>query len=244
MPAETLLYFGDTIHMPYGDKSESTIRAYCKGISEFLMSQDCKMIVIACNTASSFGLDVVKEVAGTIPVVNVIDPVVEHIASHFSGSHVGVIGTRGTIGSGVYQRKIHARDPQIAVQSLATPLLAPMVEEGFTNNEIADAAVRHYLQQPELNGIDALILGCTHYPLIRQRVDDFFRGQVEILDSAEIVARHCRRLVEEGGITAPAENRPQHRFYVSDLTPSFQKTAGMFFRESIDLALLNIWNNN
>lgn len=244
LPYENLLYYGDTIHMPYGDKSPATIQSYCDGITRFLVKSECKAIVIACNTASSFGYDVVKEIAGAgIPVINVIDPVVKYVAAHYPGKKVGVIGTRGTIGSNVYQRKINQLESSVIVQSLATPLLAPMVEEGFTANRIAEATVEHYLTNPTLNGIDALILACTHYPMIKDEIRKVGKDQFEVIDSAEIVAAYTRDVIDGSGIGNGNKEKGKHHFFVSDLTPSFQYTASLFFRESIQLSHYNIWNN-
>lgn len=245
MPDENLLYFGDAIHFPYGDKSEQTVRSYSEGIAEWLLQNQCKLIVIACNTASSFGYEAVRKIAGDrAPVVNVIDPVAEYAAANFSGKRVGVIGTRGTIGSNVYQRKINQLDSSVVVQSLATPLLAPLVEEGLMNNEVSHAAVAHYLQNDILEGIDAIILACTHYPLLKEEIAAFYGNRVEVIDSAEVVARYVLKIADELDLHNRSGKPGQHRFFVSDLMPSFQQTASLFFRESIQLSRHNIWNNN
>lgn len=245
LPGENLLYFGDTIHFPYGDKSEAAIRSYSEGITEFLLKNDCKLIVIACHTASSFGYDAVKKIAGDkVPVVNVIDPVAEYISRDFSGKRIGVIGTRGTVGSNVYQRKINQLDSSVIVQSLATPLLAPMVEEGLIQNEVSRAAVAHYLRNSILQDIDALILACTHYPLLRKEIVEYYNNKMNVIDSAEVAARDVAALLEERGLLNTSGRKSQQHFYVSDLTPSFQQTASIFFREKIQLSHYNIWNNN
>lgn len=243
LPSENILYYGDTIHMPYGDKSPSTIQNYCKGITQFLVKSNCKAIIIACNTASSYGYEIVSEIAGNkIPVINVIDPVADYVAANYSEKKIGVIGTRGTIASNVYQRKINLIENSVIVQSLATPLLAPMVEEGLIDNPISEAVVSHYLNNPTLNGIDALILACTHYPLIKKEIQKISHKSFEVIDSAEIVAAHTKSILEINDLINSQNDRVKHHFFVSDLTPSFQYTASLFFRESIQLSHYNIWN--
>ena len=165
LPNESLIYFGDTAHLPYGDKSPDSIKYYAIRITQFLMQKNCKMIVIACNTASSIAYETVKDfVEGKIPVVDVISPVVDLVAHTKSIHKVGVIGTKGTIKSDIYAKKIKASSKK-EVASLATPLLAPMIEEGFFNNKISRSVIASYLSSRKLAKIDALILACTHYPL-------------------------------------------------------------------------------
>ena len=159
LPNESLVYFGDTAHLPYGDKSPDSIKYYSIRIAQFLMQQNCKMIVIACNTASALAFETVKDfIGGKVPVINVIDPVVDHVASSKKISKVGVIGTNGTIRSDIYAKKLHARSRKLEVASLATPLLAPMIEEGFFDNRISRTVIASYLDSRKLSKIDALIL--------------------------------------------------------------------------------------
>ncbi|MCC7233057.1 MAG: glutamate racemase, partial [Bacteroidia bacterium] len=189
LPHESLVYFGDTAHLPYGDKSPDSIKYYAIRISQFLLQQHCKMIVIACNTASALAYDTVRDFfPDTIPVINVIDPVVEVIAAGTTSGKVGVIGTKGTIKSGIYAKKISEKHKRIQVASLATPLLAPMIEDGFFNNKISRSIIASYLDNRKLKGIQSLILACTHYPLIRKEVEEYYQGKTKILDTAGIVA--------------------------------------------------------
>lgn len=240
-PNENILYFGDTLHMPWGDKSPQAIATYCAGITRFLLKSGSKAVVIACNTGSAYGYQAAKEVAGDIPVINVIDPVVEYVAAHYSHKRVGVIGTRATIGSNIYQRKINKINPTVIVRSMATPLLAPMVEDGLFQQPVSSAIVSHYLQQEPLQHIDAIILACTHYPLIMNQVQAFYQNQVEIIDSATIVGKHTAELMQKSGLAESSPSPHEHRFFVSDLTDSFQSTASLFFGSKIRLSHFDLW---
>ena len=241
MPGEALLYFGDTAHMPYGDKSDDAIRYYCIRIAQFLLKQNAKAIVIACNTASSIAFKVVEDfVDGKVPVINVIYPVVDWISQHHAHGRVGVIGTKGTIRSGIYEKLILEKTPNADVRSLATPLLAPMIEEGFFNNTISATVLNSYLSNRKLQKIDSLVLACTHYPLIKKEIDHFYQGKIDIVDSAGLVAQHTKDKLEALGLLNPSK-RPRHQFYVSDYTQAFEKSAKMFFGNRVNLTESNFW---
>jgi glutamate racemase len=243
LPHEALFYFGDTAHLPYGDKSAQAIENYSVRIAEFLIRSHCKIIVIACNTASSFGYDAVKKLAGkNIPVINVIDPVVEMVAKKFPRGNIGVIGTKGTIRSDVYAKKISKQNRKLKAFSQATPLLAPMVEEGFFDNKISRTIINSYLIRPKLRNIDSLILACTHYPLIRKEIEEFYNGKVLVIDSAETVAQHVKKKLESLHLLAP-KKKPgtKNIFYVSDYTASFEKSTRIFFKGKIHLKHFPLW---
>jgi glutamate racemase len=241
LPNERMVYFGDTAHLPYGDKSRETIIGYTQRITRYLLDEQCKVIVIACNTASANAYREIAAEAGTKAlVVDVINPVVEHVASIKKYKRVGVIGTKGTINSGTYVGKIIAKNPHISVASLATPMLVPMIEEGFIFDDISNAIIRTYLSKPELAHIEALILGCTHYPIIKNQINKFFNFGVDIIDSSRIVANHLRNLLTENN-TLNLEPDPKHRFLVSDYTDYFQVISKLFFEEEIVLEKVNLW---
>ncbi|MBP6427696.1 MAG: glutamate racemase, partial [Bacteroidia bacterium] len=206
LPNESLVYFGDTAHLPYGDKSPDSIKYYSIRIAQFLMQNNCKMIVIACNTASSIAYETVKDfVGGKIPVVDVISPVVD-LVTHTNSIHkVGVIGTKGTIKSDIYAKKIKAASKK-EVASLATPLLAPMIEEGFFNNKISRSVIASYLSSRKLAKIDALILACTHYPLIRTEVEEYYEGDVNIIDTAGVVADSVKAVLKKNNLLGKKKN--------------------------------------
>ena len=238
MPNESIIYFGDTKHLPYGEKSEESIVNFSTKISKFLVNQNCKAIVIACNSASSVAFDVVKKEAKNISVFNVIDPVIKEVVKVCADYDIGVIGTKATIKSNVYEHKIIKLCNSSKVSSLATPLLAPMIEEGFINEDISHTVIANYLSNKKLANIDHLILACTHYPLIHQEIKDYYNGKVTVIDSANIVAKYIAKQLEEDDLLNTSE-LTEHHFYVSNYTESFEKSARFFFQEEIQLKEIN-----
>jgi glutamate racemase len=240
LPNERLIYFGDTAHLPYGDKAPSSILEYSKVISRFLIEKGCKMVVIACNTASSIAHEQVEELAGDIPVVNVIDPVVEIAVNEKHAKKVGVIGTRATINSGEYENRIKKLSADIQVFSMATPLLVPLIEEHIMDDHIGQLIIAKYLSQPQLSDIDSLILGCTHYPLVKKSVEHFYKGKVNVIDSADIVGKYVSNYLEKFGLLS--EKSPSdHDFYVSDFTESFEANTRSFFGHEVHLKQIDFW---
>ena len=242
LPAEDLIYFGDTAHLPYGDKSEAAIQVYSIKIADILLKKGCKVIVIACNSASSAAYELLREyVRKDTHVINVIDPMVDLVTSQFSSARIGLIGTKRTVQSGVYARKVREANRDITLQSLATPLLAPMIEEGFFNNQISHEIIAQYLSDPSLENIEALILACTHYPLIKKEINGYYGGKMTILDSSETVAQALQRYLASEGLLNTS-HEPDHRFLVTDFTESFESSARMFFHESVKLEKHSLWN--
>jgi glutamate racemase len=208
-----------------------------------LLQRKVKVILIACNTASAVAYDALLDYLGKrANLVNVIDPVVNHIAENFSNQKVGVIGTKATINSGTYEGKIRTLNSSIEVVSLATPLLVPMIEEGFVYDDISNAIIKAYLSSDILDHIGSMILGCTHYPIVKEQIGEFFGSAVEIVDSPAIVAGYLKRILEDQALLNERKN-PQHYFYISDYTEYFKNTARMFFKESINLEKLDIWKD-
>lgn len=238
LPNEQLIYFGDTAHMPYGDKSKELIRKYAARITDFLLQQkNCKTIVIACNTASAAAYEELRDqFKGKIPVINVIDPMIEAVIGDDTIKHVGVIATKTTIASGVYQEKFTRRKPELKLSVMATPLLASMIEEGFYNNNISTAVLENYLSNETLNGIDALVLACTHYPLIKKEISQFYNNKIKIFDSAEVVAQKLKMILEKEGLMSDKKSG-EDVFYVSDYTKSFEHTTNIFYGREIHLDL-------
>lgn len=241
LPGERIIYFGDTAHLPYGDKSEEAIRSYSRRITEFLLGYDAKLILIACNSASATAYEnLLEEYGDRVPVLDVINPVVEHVVTG-NRKKLGVIGTKRTITSDTYAKKIHAASPSTEVVSLATPLLVPMIEEGFIFDDISNAIIRTYLSDSRLSDIDALILGCTHYPIIRNQISKFFNFDVEVVDSARIVAVRLREVLEKHDLLNRGR-AGEDLFFVSDYTDYFEKIARMFFESNINLQKADIWS--
>lgn len=241
MPMERIVYFGDTAHLPYGDKSPAAIRSYSAGIFEFLKEKNCKAIVIACNTASAVATSTVRNLAGKdIPVINVIDPTSRYVANKFNAGKIGVIATKATVNSRVYAKRIENRNGDLKVTMLATPLLVSMIEEGFFNNTISQAIIDSYLSKSNLKDIDGLILGCTHFPLIKKEVQKFYKTGTEVIDSTEIVAQHTQEILAKNGLLSQ-KSGGAHHFYVSDLTPSFAESTKIFFGKKLKLEKENLW---
>ena len=227
--------------LPYGEKSEIAIQNFSKRITQFLMGKKCKTIVIACNSASSVAFQSVKEIAKNIPVFNVITPVVTEVAQQCSEFNIGVIGTKATIQSNIYEREIKSICPIAKISSLATPLLAPMIEEGFINEDISHTVITNYLSNKKLADIDHLILACTHYPLIYHEIKDYYKGKVSVIDSANIVAKHIAKQLKTANLLNTSA-KTKHHFYVSNYTKSFGESAKFFFREDLKLEEINLWD--
>ncbi|MFY0654324.1 MAG: glutamate racemase [Cyclobacteriaceae bacterium] len=240
LPNEEIVYFGDSAHLPYGDKSTATIQAYSIKITDILLQQKCKVILIACNSASAAAFELIKEYTGSkAKVINVIDPAVDYIVETNGVKKVGLIGTLQTVNSGVWNRKFDGKIQQFG--SLATPLLVPMIEEGFVHNSISHDVIAKYLSDPMLEGIESLILGCTHYPIIKDEIEEYYGGKVEIIDSAETVARFLKNYLVEAGLENPYSSPSRNRFLVSDITQGFENAANLFFGEEIHLEKYPLW---
>ncbi len=240
LPQEEIIYFGDTAHVPYGDKSADAIRYYCLRIAKFLLEKNCKMIVVACNSASSVGYHVLTDFfKGQALFVNVVDPLVEAAAAR-PYSKVGVIATKATIQSDIYRRQLLSRVPIMDVFSLATPLLAPMIEEGYVTNDISQVILENYLTNPGFDGIEAMLLACTHYPLIHKNIEAFFNNKVKVLDATEVVADEVYDRLARYQLLND-QKRQCHQFFVSDYSPSFEETTRIFYKEDIQLEQCNLW---
>lgn len=242
LPNEQLIYFGDTAHLPYGDKSTAAIQAYSIKIADLLIQQGCKVIVIACNSASAAAYALLKEyTASRAKVINVIDPMVEAIAQLPTPGHVGVIGTRRTIATNIYFNKLTTRIDNLDVSQLATPLLVPMIEEGFIDDRISHDVIGQYLSNEVLRDISTLILGCTHYPLIKEEIINYYNRGVQVLDSSVVTADHLKRYLEKNNLANNTPVSVGDRFFVSDFTDSFEASAKHFFGEPVQLELHQLW---
>lgn len=241
LPSESLVYFGDTAHLPYGDKSAESIKQYSRRITEFLLENKAKAILIACNSASASAYETIRnEFGNRTIIIDVIDPVVDYLSER-KYKKIGVIGTKRTISSGTYENKLKDKAPETLVISLATPLFVPMIEEGFIFDDISNAIIRTYLSDKSLSGIEALILGCTHYPIIKNQISKIFNFSIEVVDSARIVAGRLRDTLEKNNLLNDTPGS-KDQFFISDYTPYFEKIARMFFEEHINLTKADIWS--
>ncbi len=241
LPEEKIVYFGDSAHLPYGDKSAATIQAYSIKICDVLLEHQCKVILIACNSASAAAYELIKAYVGSRALVlNVIDPVVDYVCSTYHNQKVGLIGTKQTVGSGVYEYKIQVKDPTIDFGGLATPLLVPMIEENYHNDQISKAIINAYLKDEALQDLRALILGCTHYPLIKEEISQFYHQKVDVIDSSAIVAHALKALLEIEGVSSK-QKEGENKFLVSDITPGFERAAELFFHAEVPLEKHILW---
>jgi glutamate racemase len=241
LPQENIIYFGDTAHTPWGNQSATAIQYYASRISQTLLDHNCKTIVIACNTASATAFDAVQRIVKDHSILfNVIDPVIEYLVSTHRGKNVGLIGTKQTIKSQAYLSRLTKHTDDINLQALATPLLAPLIEEGFSNTTSANEIIDHYLSNSALQNIAALILGCTHYPLIKQQVANFFGAKVDVIDSAELMAQVVEKELKNRDLLNIG-NQGQCTFYVSHDSEFFNLTAKQLFPGDIKLQTYPLW---
>lgn len=204
LPGEDIVYFGDTARVPYGNKSKKNIIRFSRQIIRFLLTKQVKAIVIACNTASALAMDTVKA-EFDVPIMGVVEPGARAAVTATRNGRIGVIGTEGTIKSGSYGRAIHQLDPGIQVVPRACPLFVPLVEEGFIGHGVTDEVIAHYLSSLKDSGIDSLILGCTHYPLLQEQIQRFMGRQIAIVNPAYEAACDLKALLY--GHDAPGEER-------------------------------------
>ncbi len=240
LPNEDIIYFGDTARVPYGIKSQETVREYALEITDFLLSKNVKLILIACNTVSASAKLAIEKIAGNIPILDVITAGTEALF-HFSGQEqVGVIGTMATVNSRAYERSILNRDPSIEVIQQPCPLLVPLAEEGWTENEIALKTLEIYLQPFKESHIDSIILGCTHYPLFKRSIIEVLnKPGVHVIDSAQAIAEVTRDKL--GEMNALNESGGDFRCYVTDRPQRFQETAELFLgRELTDVKFVHL----
>lgn len=240
LPSENIIYFGDTAHLPYGDKSTAAIQAYSIKIAHMLLRQHCKLILIACNSASAAAYELVKEYVGTKAIVmNVIDPVIQHLREHYTNKHIGLIGTRQTVNSNVYKKKIDKLNHGIRLTSLATNLLASAIEE-FGDNQVIDSLLKEYFSTQSFQHVQALLLACTHYPVVKDKIARHFDPSISIIDPSDTVAHAVKARLEEHQLLNSTGTGTKH-FYVSDYTDSFAAGTKIFFNETITLEHYPLW---
>ena len=233
LPNESFVYFGDTARVPYGPKSPETVRRYSREITGFLLEQGVKAIVVACNTATAHALPMLREEL-PVPVVGVIEPGARAAVSASRTGHIGVIGTVGTIRSGAYERAIRELDPDVVITARPCPLFVPLVEEGYTERPAARLIARDYLQPLRDAGIDSLVLGCTHYPLLKPLLSSVVGPDVRLIDSAEETAAETRRMLEERRLATDVCDGARHRFVASDDSRQFLELGQRFLGDVID----------
>lgn len=232
MPNEHVVYLGDTARLPYGTKSAETVIRYSRACARVLLERHIKVLVVACNTASAFGLEALAEEL-PIPVVGVIKPGATAAVARSRSGHIGVIGTAGTIASGAYPRAIAALSPGSTVHGAACPLFVPLAEEGWTEGEVPVAVARRYITPLLTHGVDTLVLGCTHYPLLAGVIQEAAGSGVSLVDSAEETARAVAELLDTQGLRNPESASGTHRFLVSDAPESVIRVGERFLGRSL-----------
>ena len=236
LPHERIIYFGDTARVPYGPKSPDTVRRYSHEISAYLESQDVKAIVVACNTATAHALPMLQSEL-SIPVVGVVEPGARAAVAASSRRELGVIGTAGTIGSGAYERAIRAIAPDAHILVRACPLFVPLVEEGWLDKDATRLIAREYLGPLQDAGVDTLVLGCTHYPLLKPLLAEILGRDVVLIDSAHETAAETARVLGTRRLLAPhaePNENPVHRFIASDAPDHFLRLGQRFLGSTIE----------
>jgi len=235
IPTESVVYFGDNGRAPYGTKSKDTIVKYTFQDIRFLLNQDIKMIVIACNTASACSLQLVKD-SFDIPVIEVIEPGANTAVKETQNGKIGVVGTVATISSGVYDRAINKLDSKIEVVQKACPLFVPIVEEGWWENDIACAIAEEYLGSLRKEDIDTLVLGCTHYPLLYKTISKVMGNDVKLVSSALEVTKVVSELLDRMDIKRDQSIKPVYRYYTSDSVEKFESLGSAILESEIHSA--------
>lgn len=231
LPREPVIYFGDTARVPYGPKSPDTVRRYSAEILAYLLHRGVKAVVVACNTSTAHALEHLRA-HSPVPVVGVIEPGARAAVAATRSGRVGVIGTAGTIASGAYGRAIRALRADVRVHAQACPLFVPLVEEGWFDHPAAELVAREYLSPLARAGVDVLVLGCTHYPLLKPLLSRVLGGAVTLIDSAEETAKAAERELAERGLLADG-GVAEHVFVVSDDEPHFRKVGARFLGEKL-----------
>lgn len=232
LPWESIIYFGDTARIPYGNKSEETVQRFAVEDSFFLLDKNVKIVVVACNTSSSVALKFLKKIL-PVPVIGVIEPGARAAVQYSKNGRIGVIGTVATIRSNSYTREIHTITPDVHVFPQACPLFVPLVEEGWTEDEATYMIAKRYLHGLQLNKIDTLILGCTHYPLLKNAIQKILGSGVHLIDSGVETAGVVEKILRENNLMADKDQIPQNYFYLSDIPYKFQEIAERFLERTI-----------
>lgn len=232
LPEESIVYFGDTARLPYGTKSAETVTRFTREAAHFLIRRDIKALIVACNSASAVALPALQRELD-LPVMGVIHPGARAAASATRRKRVGILGTPATIGSGAYEAALGALDPSIEVRGRACPLFVPLAEEGWTDGTVPEEAARVYLQ-PLLDwGVDTLVLGCTHYPLLKATLQKVAGAEIRLVDTAIETVSEVRALLERQGLLA-AGSPVTHEFYVSDVPAQFRAVGERFLGQPIE----------
>ncbi len=252
LPEESIVYFGDTARVPYGSKSPHVVQRFAMQDTKFLLQQNVKLIVVACHTASSLAMDVLLDKVD-VPILGVVTPGINGAMQKTSNHQIGIIGTKATVSSQIYENRIQHIDPSAKVYPQACPLFVPLAEEGWLNNNVTKSIAEIYLNPLKEKNIDTLILGCTHYPLLKPLIISVMGEGVSVIDSAEETAKSVEQALIEKDLSSRAGIEPKHRFYVSDIPYQFQEIGERFLGRHIEniervdvdsMAIQNGWEHS
>lgn len=232
LPKEEIIYFGDTARVPYGTKSKDTVTKFSVENVEFLMKHNVKLVLVACNTVSSLSLDFLRR-CFRVPILGVIEPGAKNAVNSTRNNRIGVVGTNATIRSGAYEKAVKRISSKVTVHSKSCPLFVPLVEEGWTHEKVTYEIVSIYLKDLKLKSIDTLILGCTHYPLLKDAIKRYMGRRVSLVDSAMEVAKEAKGILDASGLLNGRPGRKRHKFFVSDEPEHFVRTAERFLNRRL-----------
>lgn len=224
LPGENIIYFGDTARVPYGNKSRETVTAYSRQIVEFLLGKGVKALVVACNTASAFALETIRNEV-PVPIIGVVKPGARTAAKTTKNGRIGVIGTEGTIKSGIYNEFLTQINADISVYGKACPLFVPLVEEGWIDDPVTEEVVRRYMDSLLAEKVDTIVLGCTHYPLLKRTIGKVVGEEIRLVNPAHETACELKTILEEKKLCRGENEAVHHRFYVSDGAEKFRDFA-------------------
>lgn len=233
LPYENIIYFGDTARIPYGSKSEQTVKKFSYQCAQFLKNNDVKTIVIACNTASAIALEYLQE-KFDIPIIGVIEPGAKGATEATKNNKIGVIGTTATINSCAYQSHIMEHNHEAEIIGIPCPLFVPIVEEGWEYSQIAELTAQQYLIELNEHGVDTLVLGCTHYPILRHTIRKVMGPYVTLVNPAFETAKNLKSILTDNNMLKENFDKPEYRYYVSDAPEKFRRIGGNFLKKEIE----------
>jgi glutamate racemase len=232
LPFESIIYFGDTARVPYGVKSVETISRYAEQITEFLLDQGVKLLVVACNTMSAVAYQAIKDLS-PVPVLDVVDAGARSAVAQTHSKYVGVIGTPATINSNAYAKAINTYDPEIRIFSQPCPLFVPLVEEGWLDHQVTRLTAQEYLKPVMAHNVDTLVLGCTHYPLLKPVLQEILGDHIRLVDSAQAITKQTGELLGKHNLRNRQQKSPEYRFYVTDVPIRFQVIGERFLGRTL-----------
>ena len=240
LPLENIIYFGDTARVPYGVKSPETISRYATQITEFLLQQKVKVLIVACNTMAAVAYGAIKDLS-SVPTLDVVDAGARSAVAETHNKYVGVIGTPATINSNAYVKAIKEYDPEITVFSQPCPLFVPLVEEGWLDHQVTRLTAQEYLRPVVAQNIDTLVLGCTHYPLLKPLLREVLGDQITLVDSARTIAKETEELLRKNSVQNIQEKPPEYRFYVTDVPVRFKEIGEHFLGTTLSNVTVVKW---